>query len=187
MKYIIVLLLSLASFSASAQLIGKGGWRIVAEGRPGTTEINDVATNQDFATLYQIPAGALVAGKKYKVTVDFEFITGVSTVTLLHQIEVGGVAVYTTGSTDYANSVTRTSQGIFVITGTAAAGASVSVLCSAVVASHAASIQTNTIDQTPGPVIATNAAQNINFSITYSGTGSTESVTLLSYLVEESF
>lgn len=158
------------------------GYTILAVGHPAESKINDVATEQDYTSIYTIPANYLTENKIIKITLVYQWTTGVSTATALHYLEIGGVKVASTGAQDYTNSITRSSSFTYLLHGTAAAGASVAVE-TGVSASIAVNINaTNTVTQ---PVnLATNGTLTVVPGITYSATGSTETNVLRTYLVE---
>lgn len=157
--------------------------RIVASSVGTQTLINDAATDQDFATIYTIPANTIVANKVFVVKLTFEFITGVSAVTITPYLKLGSTKVISIAAFDQTNGVTRTFTPISIITGRAAAGASVGVSCGVASAIWTNANTFNNIDQ---PIsLATNTALAITPGLTYSGTGSTESLQLQSWIVEE--
>ncbi len=161
---------------------------MVANSRPGTTKTNSTAADQDFAALYTIPANKLVAGKIYSVLLHYKVSTGVSSVTLQGYVKLGSTKVLITTALDLTNSLVRTGTVNFNILGTDVAGASKAVEAiplSATTPGQGVAFQNlNSIDQ-PVSGLATNGNLDIIWGLTWSGTGSTEVVTLLSYIVQE--
>lgn len=184
MKYIITILLSFTALIASAQLIGKGEWKIVAKGHPAESKTNSSASEQDYTSIYTIPANTLTENKAFRITLFYELVTGVSSVTIVNGLEIGGVDVYVSSGLDFTNSLTKSFHYEYIIYGTAAAGASAATETgvSSLMSNNSSN---NTVDQ---PVnLATNGAQDVVPTVTWSGTGSTETYTLRFYLIEELF
>ena len=157
--------------------------RVVASSVGTQTFINDVATDQDWTSIYTIPASKIVAGKVYRVTLTFECITGVSTVTFTPYLKVGGNKAVSIIAFDETNSITRTFSVIYCIHGRAAAGASVGVSYGI---SSAIWTNANTFNNIAQPFLtATNGTLTVVPGITFSGTGSTESLELQAWMIEE--
>lgn len=156
--------------------------KIVASGVGTQTFTNDVNTDQDFTSVWTIPANSLITNKKYRVTVVLETVTGTSTATITLYCKIGASKVYISGLvSNLPDAQTRTRAFTFLISGRAAAGASANVTTSALTASW--TDLANTVDQ---PVaLATNGTLAITPGITYSATGSTDTVELQSWMVEE--
>jgi len=185
MKYILSLLFSFIAFTTFSQIIGQGGWRVVAVGHPAESKTNDSASDQDYTSIYTIPASALSENKVYRVTLLVQNTTGSSTVTATHYLKLGSTKVITTTAQDYTNSLTRSTAWGFLITGTAAAAASANV--ETAIFSNLG-VNTNALNTVTQPVsLATNGTLAITLGITYSGTGSTETSVLRTYIVEELF
>lgn len=184
-KLIFSILFLLIGLSANSQtVVGQGGWRIVANTILRESKTNSTTAEQDYTTLYTIPANTLVAGKMYRVTLAFQRATGVTTATLLPYAELGGIKIMTGIATDYVNSQTGSHSYEFVVYGTAAAGASVDVI-TGLQANILAPGYTN---RTVQPVaLATNGALDITTGVQWSATGSTETMELMSFLIEESY
>ena len=143
---------------------------------------NSTASDQDFTSFYTFPANAIYTNKVYRVTVFAELTTGTSSVTFIHYLKIGSTKVYTSFSANVADGQTRGYGASFLILGTAAAGAAAAVTTECITPNPNSSYQ-NTVAQ---PVnLATNGTLTINFGVTWSGTGSTETLKHLGYLVEE--
>ena len=158
--------------------------RVLAAGRPGDTLTNSTTSDQDFPSVYTIPASTLIANKVIRVTLNFKLITGVSTATLTGYLKLGSTKLAAGVAANASDSVTRTQTVITNIVGTAAAGASVAVEATGTGGFSPNGTILGTIDQ-PVAGIATNGTLNIVPGVTWSATGSTDTLTLLSYIVEE--
>lgn len=157
--------------------------RVLAVGRPGDTLTNSTTSDQDFPSVYTIPASVLVANKIIRVTFSLQLVTGVSTATLQGYIKLGSTKIAaTTGGGNLADGTTRGYGYTALFVGTAAPGASVSVECNVPPTGMFAA--SNSTAQ-PVAGIATNGTLAITPGATWSATGSTEVLTLISYLVEE--
>ena len=160
--------------------------RVLSVSRPGGALTNSTAADQDFASIYTIPANLLIANKALRITLTFSCATGTSSVTWGYYMKLGSTKVYTMGSAfNAADGNTRAITIIYQLVGTAAAGASVAVEASGVFGINAlANAGGNSIAQ-PVAGLATNGQLTIVPGMTFSGTGSTETATLLSAVVEE--
>jgi len=157
--------------------------RVVAAGVGTQTFINSVATDQDFTSMITLPANTLFTNKKYRIATLFEFITGVSSVTMTLYLKLGSTKVMILPASDLTNSVNRTIGFIVEIAGRDAAGASASVTC-ANMQSLVGAGSSNTVVQ-PVTGLATNGTLTISWGVTYSGTGSTESIEQQAWTIEE--
>jgi hypothetical protein len=146
------------------------------------------STETAFVTTFTIPANYLIANKALRVTAVLEMQTGASPPTLQFRLRLGGVSgtlLYSQASTITPTaSATRGISLSWIITGTAAPGASVNVetgLLAWVTAGNAVQ------NATAQPVaVATNAAQAITVTAQWSGNvANTHSVLLRQLLVEE--
>lgn len=157
--------------------------KVVASGS-GTQSITDsTASDQDFTAIDTIPANTLFTGKKLRVTLMFEMTTGVSTNTFALYLKLGSTKVFTQTAQNFINSSTINFTMQFIISGRASASASSAVTTSAVIGMGANLNGGNITNQ---PVnLATNGSLDIVPGGTFSGTGSTETLQLLDWLVEE--
>jgi hypothetical protein len=156
--------------------------------RPWTSKTNDTVADQDFTSLYAIPANTLATNKVVRLTINFKIVTGVSTATIDFYLKLGGTKVVTTtSSTNVANSSQFQQAVQFLIVGTQTVWASKSVevvpLWPACPFSGAGATTTNNTNQ-PVAGIATNGALTLVPWVAWSATGSTETLTILSYMVE---
>lgn len=188
-KLISILFLFLTcALYAQGDVVGKGGWKVVAKGHPAESKTNSTAAEQDYTSLYSIPANTLVENKIFRVSILFQASTGSTTVTYNPYIELGGTKVYTVTAADPGNSVTRSMEMVFYIHGTAAAGASVPVeVGTANGAGNFPNFGAQSNNTTQPVSLATDAALSIVFGVAFSGTTATESLTLRTFVVEELF
>lgn len=155
----------------------------IATGVGTQTFTNDVATDQDFTSMYTFPANSIYTNKVYRVTVFLEAVTGVSSVTVTHYLKIGGTKVYTQGTDNIGNSITTSYSYSFLIFGREAVGASANVSTAILYPNTATSMPRNITDQ---PVaLATNGTLTINMGLAYSGTGSTETTEQQAFIIEE--
>lgn len=157
--------------------------KVVARGTGAETLTNSTTSDQDFTALYTLPANALFTNKCYRVTVCVEFVTGVSSATINPYLKLGSTKVARAKTlSDYTNSVTESLTWEFLIWGRAAPGASANVT-TGFTSRFISTGDPNVINQ---PVaLATNGALAIVLGVTYSATGSTDTIELQSWLVEE--
>lgn len=143
---------------------------------------NSTTSDQDFTSVYTIPANSLFAKKSYRVTFLLETVTGVSSVTTIFYVKLGSTKVLTLSATNMGDSSTRSSTVDLTIFGREAPGAAANVSCAATGIKIGDGLN-NTTNQ---PVaLATNGSLAITPGVTFSGTGSTESVELQAWSVEE--
>lgn len=155
--------------------------RVLAAGTPVQSFINDTAADQDYTALMTLPAGTLIAGKQLRVTLSYQAVTGVSTVTTITYLKLGSTKVLIAGAQNIADSLSKQMIQQFIVAGSAAAGASVNTYSSAG-PNWGGATNWNTAQ----PIaLATNGTLAITAGITYSATGSTETHTLMSFIVEE--
>ena len=159
-----------------------GGVVVVAVVRPGTALTNSVTTDQDYASIYTIPANVLTTNTTLRVTLNFQYATGVSTATSGFYLKLGTTKLLAQATAGIPDSITRTISQIYTIIGTAAPGASVAVEGGAPFALTGLH-NSNTLAQ-PVAGFATNGALDIVPGVAWSATGGTESFTLLSAVVE---
>ncbi len=157
--------------------------KVVACGTGTESKTNSTTSDQDFTALYNLPADALFTNKCYRVTVCVEVATGSSTATLGGYLKLGATKVaVNTSNSDWINSVTQTATWQFLIFGRAAPSASSNVT----VGFPTLFISNGNPNNLNMPIaVATNGALDIILGIVYSATGSTETVQLQAWLVEE--
>ncbi len=145
-----------------------------------TCSVIGAATPTNFATTYTIPANTLIANKGFKVSVAFQ-VTGQGTPSFTFDMLLGTTVVFTGPSA--AVNLTNTGIGaIFLVQGTAAAGASVNVNTGLIGSGQLGILVRNTIAQ---PVaVATNANKAVTFRLTCSTNTAGNSVTLEQLMVE---
>ncbi len=153
-------------------------------GRPLSALTNSVTSDQDFATLYTIPANLLIANRVLRITILFQTVTGANNATQGYYLKLGTTKVYTQSSASAPGaSFTRNWELVFDVWGTAAAGASVATETAMVFPGTTGNMSTS--NSTTQPVnLATNGTLAITPGITFGATGSTDTVTLRTYKVE---
>ncbi|MDP2789203.1 MAG: hypothetical protein Q8O46_04130 [bacterium] len=157
--------------------------KILKVGQPTQSLTNSVTTDQDYTSIFTIPASYLIANKVLRVTLSFQSTTGVSSATSIHYVKLGTTKVMTSTAANNGDSTTRSGSISFLIYGTAAAGASVNVETMSVGSTAVVSSSTNTTTQPLA--LATNGTLAITPGVTFSATGSTETMVLRTYLIEE--
>ena len=156
--------------------------RVLAVGTGTQTLVNSTTSDQDFTSIYTVPANVIATNKVLRISLFFENISGTSSVTSSPYLKLGSTKVYASVGSNIADGVTRSHVMEFLVFGRAAAGASANVSV-APVYDRSTPNYTNNVNQ---PIaIATNGTLNIVSGITFSGTGSTESIELQGWLVEE--
>ena len=157
--------------------------KVVACGTGTESKTNSTTSDQDFTALDTLPANSLFTNKCFRVTVLVEIVAGTSSATISPYLKIGSTKVVTSKtSSDWTNGLTDGLTFTFLIFGRAAAGASAAV-SSGAVTRFISTGDTNTTNQ---PVnLATNGTLDIIFGVTYSATGSTETIGLQGWLVEE--
>jgi len=159
---------------------GGGANATLSVTRPNVTLTNSVATDQDFSSLYTIPANTLVLGTCISAKINFQWERGTSTATWITYLKLGATKVYTSGAVNPADGLTRGGMMEFLICGTAAAGASVAVDTMRTESYNNDNAQNNTAQ----PVsLATNGTLTIVPGVTFSGTGSTEVYRILNVII----
>lgn len=158
--------------------------RVLSITRPGESKTNSVTSDQDFTSVFTIPANYLDSGRCLRITFGLQSVTGASSVTWQTYLKVGSSKVYTSVASNWPDGITRSGARQFYVCGTAAPGASVNVDTFVVYGSGSA--MGNDWNNTTQPVaLATNGTLAVAFGITFSGTGSTETMELRQAVVEE--
>src|SRR5690606_25519912 len=172
-----------AAFDTDGNVIEALPVRTVAAGHPAESKSNSVSTDQDYTSIYTIPANYLTENKGIRVTLGFQYTTGTSTATVQTYIKVGSTKVIICGGNDLTNGVTRSGTMTFTIHGTDVAGGSANVESMLQgFQIYTAANQVNTVTQPQA--LATNGTLAITPGITYSATGGTESMVLRTFTVE---
>jgi hypothetical protein len=181
MKYIAFIFFCLAALAASTTMY-RPGWEVVAVGHPAESKTNNSASDQDYDTIYTIPANYLEENKFIRVTLMVQVATGTSTATATHYLKLGSTKVVTTTAQNYSNGTTFSTAWSFLISGTAAAAASANIETGVYAT---LGVNTNALNTVTQPVsLATDGALSIIPGITYSGTGSTETCVMRTYIIE---
>ncbi len=160
--------------------------RVLTVTRPVEALTNSTTAQQNFTSVFTIPANYLVTGKVLRVSILFEFATGSTAQSQRYALKLGSTTVFDQGAaqTPGANT-TRNAWLEFLIVGTAAAGASVAVETSSVSPGNWPPA-TSSLGATAQPVnLATNGSLTIVPAITFGGTATTNTVTLRVAMVEE--
>ena len=154
----------------------------IASGVGTETLTDSTASEQNFTSMYTFPANSIYTGKVYRITIYIEEITGTSTNTRAFHLKLGSTVVYTQTAANQNNGLTRSCAYAFHIFGRAAAGAAANVSIGCDSALNAG----GNVNNTNQPIaLATNGTLTINLGVTYSGTGSTETVEQQAFLIEE--
>jgi len=154
------------------------------DGGTGTEAFtNSVTSDQDFATLFTIPANTLFTNKILRVLTMLEIVSGVSSVTIAPHLKLGATKVCRSSTTpNWTDSVTQSLVFEFLIFGRAAAGAAADVSCCQLTR-FISTGEVNTVNQ---PVaLATNGDLAIALGVAFSGTGGSESAQLQAWLIQE--
>lgn len=157
--------------------------RVLQISRPNESLTNSTASDQDFSSLFTIPANYLIANKAIRVSILYQLVTGSSSVTITQYMKLGSTKVASAVAQDVTSSATRSIMATYTFFGTTAAGGSANVdTGSAAPFTNGSGNGVNTVAQ---PVaLATNGSLNIVPGVTWSGTGSTETLTILSVTIE---
>lgn len=172
-----------------AGVVGVEGFpvvRVLSATRPNETLTNSTTSDQDYTSIYTIPANYLTTAKMIRVILSIQLTTGTSSATLGLYMKIGSTKVYGIPTpTNIGDAITRSFNITYLIVGTAAPGASVAVEASGPSTSWGGggTGQMNSIAQ-PVAGIATDGALAIVPGAVWNATGSTENLTVLSALVE---
>lgn len=145
------------------------------------SKTNSTTSDQDFSSVYTIPANKITTDKILKVTLLLKIVAGTSSANLIFYVKIGSTKVIITPSSNHVDNVTNYSSFTFYILGTASPSNSSAV--SAFIESARPSVQVTT--QATPQNLATNGTLDIVPGVTYSATGSTETTHLLGALIEE--
>lgn len=157
--------------------------RILSVSHPAETLSNTTTNDQDWTSIYTIPANLLIAQKIIRVTPCYQLTTDSAASSQAYYLKLGSTKIVTIPVVTPSNSVTRGFCINFLIYGTAAPGASVNVDSFVM---NAGAVQSATINTTTQPVaLATNGTLTIVPGIAFGTNTSGESVVLLDALVEE--
>ena len=146
-------------------------------------------SQQSFATTYTLPANLFIASRVIRLTFVFGLTTSGSPATTRFRLYLGGATgtvVYdSTAFTPGANLTGRSATFTCVVTGTAAAGASVPIITGCLGVGNPTTPWTIANTIAPNQSIATNAAQAITATMTYGSTTSGNTSNLWTMLVEQ--
>lgn len=179
----IVALVSLLQVPANDALYGRTGAQVLSVTHPAQALTNSTASDQDYTSIYTIPANYIVAQKVIRVTLLFQFVTDGGPSTPVYYLKLGSTKVFTgaAAATPAANA-TRGVVMVAMIFGTAAAGASANVDTSIV---NFTVVNNSTSNNTTQPVaLATNGTLTIVPGINFGTSTGGETTTLLDAMVE---
>jgi len=158
--------------------------RVLSVTRPNEQKTNSTTADQDYTSVFTIPASYLIAQKVLRLTFEITHTTDGGASTQNYYLKLGSTKVYTQGAANTpGNNITRSSAVTFLIFGTAAAGAAVAVevgLLSGIMGSAS-----TYLNATAPQNLATNGALNIVPGIAFSTSTGGESATLRNVIVEE--
>lgn len=183
MKYLAISFISLLLLFGANNLY-RPGWEVVEVGSLNETKTNSTAAEQDFTSIWSIPASYLDTGNIVKILAGFEATTGATTVTYTLYLEIDGVKVYT-NTQDANNSVTRSQGFVIELQGTETPATGADVEATVTTGTGNAMVfgsASNNIDQ---PVaLDTDTEMTVVFGVQFSGTTATESLTFRNYRIE---
>jgi hypothetical protein len=157
--------------------------KVIAVGVGTESKTNSVTTDQDFTSFYTFPANSIFTNKVYRVTVLFEFVMGTSSAGVNVYAKMGSTKVLEFSSQNLSDSLTRSTALQFLIVGRAAAGAAAATSTAPVNAFYGNVNAMSSINQ---PVnLATNGTLALSMGVTWSATGSTETLEQQAYIIEE--
>lgn len=149
---------------------------------PNETKTNSTTADQDFTSIFTIPASDLTAVRVYEVELLIQYVSDASASSQNYYLKLGTTKVFTTGAPAPGNNSTRNMVLGFRIFGTAAAGAAVNVNTSLLLPPVTAANQGNVTAQ---PVaLATNGTLAIVFGVAFGTATGGESLALLSAIVK---
>jgi hypothetical protein len=157
--------------------------KVIAVGVGTESKTNDVTSDQDFTSFYTFPANTIFTNKVYRVTVWLEFVMGTSSAGVNVYAKMGSTKVLEFSSQNLSDGVTRSTALSFLIIGRAAAGAAAATSTAPINAFYG---NVNAMSSVNQPVnLATNGTLAIAMGVTWSATGSTETLEQQAYLIEE--
>jgi hypothetical protein len=158
---------------------------VFAVGYPNSSLTNSTTADQDYTAICTLPANLITSARMIRVSVGFRAVSGTSAATQVNYLKLGSTKLYTFTAGNWTDGNDRSVLDQYLIVGTAAAGASVAVACfgpSATWTGGGAAQHNGTAQPVSG--IATNGTLDIVIGTQWSATGSTETLYLMSYLVE---
>ena len=158
--------------------------RVLKQARPIETKNNTTTADQDFVSLFTIPANYLEAGRCLQVDLSYQYTTDSNASSQTYYLKLGATKVSSVGAGTPVNSTTRSFLAVLVICGTAAAGASVAVeTATGGFGNFTASSSTSSTGQ---PVnLATDGTLNIVPGVAFGTSTSGESVVLRLAVIRE--
>lgn len=157
--------------------------KVIAVGIGTETLTNSATSDQDFTSFYTFPANSIFTNKVYRITVWFELVMGTSAAGWNIYAKMGSTKVLEFTAQNVADGVTRSTALSFLIIGRAAAGAAAATSTAPVNAFYGNSNAMSSINQ---PVnLATNGTLAVTMGVTWSATGSTETLEQQAFMIEE--
>lgn len=150
---------------------------------PNETKTNNTIGEQDFASVYTVPANFFTLNKRLCLTLLTKYTTDAAASNLAFLLKLGSTVVYQMG--DYFvpfNNATQMYEATWCFTGTAAPGASVGVYVAP--ALHVASRSEATVTAQP-VLLATNGTLTVVPVAYYDTNTSGESLTIVKAIIEE--
>ncbi len=167
---------------------GSGGSILYSYAGTTDTVAAPANTTTSFATSYTIPASTIVATTLLRVTFTFSMTVSASAPAESFRLTLGGVQVYSAFAVSPTTTMTGGTGGIsFLIHGTAAAGSSVAVITSPLVAPGAATGNITPFNYSvvaPSQLVATNGTLVIQPQFFSNAATAGNSLTLNQMLVE---
>lgn len=158
--------------------------RNIATGTGTQTLTNSTTADQDFTTIFTFPANSIFTSKMWRLTITQQLVTGVSTSTLIQYVKLGTTKIFSLNAANPFDGNTRTGTFEYLIYGLAAPSASSNVVGSVVQQQITGLIGSG--NNIPQPIaLATNGSLALNVGITFSATGSTDTVELFGWSLEE--
>lgn len=158
--------------------------RVLSGARPNEALSNSTATEQNYTSVFTIPAGTLLAQKCLRVDQMFKLVTPASATGMILGLKLGGTTVAKQdAATTPANSKTYYTTVSVLICGTAAPGASVAVDASFLVGQP--TWGATAFSSTGPPSLATNGSLTVQPTITFSNAAGGQTLTLINTLITE--
>lgn len=158
--------------------------RVLSVTRPNSQLTNSTTADQDFTTIYTLPANYIIPQRVLRITALIQFVTDGAASSRLYYLKLGSVKIYTQqAAVTPGNSVTRSFVWQALIFGKDAPGASVEVEC-AINVLYGLNNMFNSVAQPIGG-IATNGSLAVILGLAFGTNTTGESETLLSVMLEE--
>ena len=157
-------------------------------GTAGDQIVDDTSTTTEKyfkSAQFTVPANFLIARKKLRINISVESVTGASAPNMTYRLRwggAGGTVLMATTTSAPTSSATRSQNLCYIVEGTAAAGASVSIMTG----SCGNTTNSSFVTGQPITALATNSSQVIILSGQWSANAAnTHTVRVLSVSIEE--